>query len=128
MLLTTFRRDGTPVPTAVWVMPADPDWPGTAGDQLWVWTNPAAGKVKRLRRDGTCTVAPCSVRGEPVGRPVPAVGRVLPQSSVPRVMTALVRKYGLRGRLSTLGQRWGFAPVGVLGIRLAPATTGAGGE
>ena len=42
MLLTTFRRDGTPVPTPVWVMPADADWPGTAGDQLWEWTNPSA--------------------------------------------------------------------------------------
>lgn len=121
MLLTTFRRDGTPVATPVWVMPADPDWPGTAGDQLWVWTNPGAGKVKRLRRSGACEVAPCSVRGVPVGRSVPAVGRVLPASSVDRVLAALVRKYGLRGRLSTLGPRWGFAPTGALGIRLGPA-------
>ena len=119
MLLTTFRRDGTPVPTPVWVMPADPDWPGTAGDRLWVWVNPAAGKVKRLRRDGACEVAPCTVRGRPLGRAVPAVGRVLPVSSAPRVLAALLRKYRLRGRLSTLGPRWGFAPVGVLGIRLS---------
>jgi PPOX class probable F420-dependent enzyme len=126
MLLTTFRRDGTPVPTPVWVMPADPDWPGTAGDQLWVWTNPAAGKVKRLRRDGACELAPCTVRGVPQGRSVPAVGRILPESSVPRVMAALVRKYRLRGWLSTLGPRWGFAPAGALGIRLA-ASDQAGG-
>jgi len=119
--LTTFRRDGTPVPTAVWVMAADPQWPGTAGDQLWVWTNPAAGKVKRLRRDGACEVAPGTVRGEPLGRSVPAIGRVLPASSVDRVLAALVRKYGLRGRFATLGPRWGFAPAGALGIRLTPA-------
>ena len=125
MLLTSFRRDGTPVPTPVWVMPADPDWPGTAGDQLWVWVNPTSGKVKRLRRDGACTVAPSSVRGEPLGRAVPAVGRVLPASSVDRVLTALVRKYGLRGRFSTLGPRLGFAPAGALGIRLAPASADA---
>ncbi|HET8970948.1 MAG TPA: PPOX class F420-dependent oxidoreductase [Candidatus Nanopelagicales bacterium] len=121
MRLTTFRQDGTPVPTPVWVMPADPEWPGTAGDQLWVWVNPAAGKVKRLRRDGSCQVAPCTVRGVPLGRAVAAVGRVLPESSVPIVLRALTRKYGLRGRLSTLRPRWGFAPAGALGIRLAPA-------
>lgn len=121
MLLTTFRRDGTPVPTPVWVMPADVGWPGTAGDQLWVWTNPSAGKVKRLRRDGRCEVAPCTMRGEPLGRSVPAVGRVLPESSVPRVLAALTRKYRLSGLLATLGPRLGLSPVGVLGIRLAPA-------
>ena len=119
MLLTTFRRDGTPVPTPVWVMPADPDWPGTAGDRLWVWVNPTAGKVKRLRRNGACEVAPCTVRGEPLGRSVPAVGRVLPESSVPRVLAALASKYGLRGWVATLGPRWGFAPAGALGLRLA---------
>lgn len=118
VLLTTFRRDGTPVPTPVWVMPADRDWPGTAGDQLWVWVNPTAGKVKRLRRDGTCEVAPCTLRGVPLGPAVPAVGRVLPESSVPRVLAALVRKYRLRGWFSTLGPRWGFAPAGAIGLRM----------
>jgi PPOX class probable F420-dependent enzyme len=118
MLLTTFRRDGTPVPTPVWVMPSDPDWAGTAGDELWVWANPTSGKVKRLRRSGACEVAPCSVRGVPLGRSVRAVGRVLPESSVPRVLDALARKYGLRGWFATVGPRWGFAPAGVLGIRL----------
>lgn len=118
MLLTTFRSNGAPVSTAVWVMPADPEWPGTAGDQLWVWSNPTAGKVKRLRRDGACTVAPCSLRGEPLGPSVPAVGRVLPESSVPRVLRALVGKYRLRGWLTTLAPRWGYAPAGALGIRL----------
>ena len=120
MLLTSFRRDGTAVPTAVWVMPADPDWPGTAGDRLWVWVNPAAGKVKRLRRDGACEVAPCTRRGVPLGRAVPAVGRVLPESSVPRVLRALVGKYRLRGWLATLGPRWGFTPVGAIGLRFVP--------
>lgn len=118
--LTTFRKDGTPVPTAVWAMPADPSWPGTAGDELWVWVNPTAGKVKRLRRNGACEVAPSGVLGDPLGRSVPAVGRVLPQSSVPRVLQALVRKYRLLGWLVTVAPRWGLAPAGALGIRLNP--------
>jgi hypothetical protein len=44
---------------------------------------------------------------------------------VDRVLTALVRKYGLRGRFSTLGPRLGFAPAGALGIRLVPASADA---
>ena len=120
MRLTTFRRDGTPVPTTVWVMPADPNGPAPPVTSCGSGSNPTAGKVKRLGRDGSCQVAPCTVRGVPLGRAVPAVGRVLPESSVPMVLRALTRKYGLRGRLSTVRPRWGFAPAGALGIRLAP--------
>ncbi len=128
LLLTTFRRDGTPVPTPVWVVPADEAWPGTAGDQLWVWTNPAAGKVKRLRRNGACEVAPCTAQGRPLGRGVPALGRILPESSAPRVLRALVRKYRLVGWLTTIGPRWGLAPSGAIGLRLTPdgAVDGSG--
>ena len=123
MLLTTFRRDGTAVRTPVWVMPADAAWPGTAGDQLWVWSSPSAGKVKRIGRDGACDVAPCTLRGRPVGRAVPATARLLPQSSVPRVLRALVCKYGAPGWLSTVGPRWGLAPAGAIGLRLSTSRT-----
>jgi hypothetical protein len=63
-------------------------------------------------------VAPCTARGEPLGRSVPAFGRVLPASSTGRVIAALLAKYGLWGRLATLAPRWGLAPAGALGIRL----------
>jgi hypothetical protein len=53
--LTTFRRDGTPVPTPVWQV--------RDGDRLLVITNGTTGKVKRLRRSPRVLVAPCDQRG-----------------------------------------------------------------
>ena len=53
--LTTFRRDGTPVGTPVWVA-AD-------GDEMVVTTVDGTGKVKRLRHTPTVELRPCSRRG-----------------------------------------------------------------
>lgn len=69
LLLTTFRRDGTPVPTPVWV--------ARDGAELVVFTAPNAGKVKRIRRDGAVRVGPCTMRGRPMGGDVPGRARVL---------------------------------------------------
>src|SRR5260370_26561911 len=41
MLLTTFRRDGTPVATPVWVTPYDEH-------SVAFWTSSGSGKAKRL--------------------------------------------------------------------------------
>ena len=38
--LTTFRKDGTPVATPVWV--------SGDGDHLYVWKEAASGKAKRV--------------------------------------------------------------------------------
>ena len=53
--LTTFKGDGTPVATPVWVA-------GQNG-HLLVHTAAASWKVKRIRRDGHVQVAPCSAPG-----------------------------------------------------------------
>jgi uncharacterized protein len=94
VLLTTFRRDGTPVPTPVWVVELD--------GELWVWSAPDAGKVKRLRRNPSALLVPCSVRGEPYGGPVAATGRVVPEEDAGRVQAALVAKYGWQARTTFL--------------------------
>jgi PPOX class probable F420-dependent enzyme len=86
-LLITYRRDRTPVPTPVWA---------AAGDgHLYVRTERTAGKVKRLRRDPRLLVAPCTVRGEPLGAPFEATARVLPPAEEPRAERALLERYGL---------------------------------
>jgi PPOX class probable F420-dependent enzyme len=86
--LTTFRRTGAPVATAVW---AAPD-----GDSLVVWTRADSGKVKRLRHTSRVTVAPCDVRGRVLGPAVEAVGGFVPPSERPAALAALRRRYGLR--------------------------------
>ena len=52
---TTFRRDGSAVATAVWVVPFDGGFAFT--------TEAHSGKVKRLRRDARVTVRVCDMRG-----------------------------------------------------------------
>jgi uncharacterized protein len=49
--LTTFRRSGEPVATAVWV--------ARDGDDLVVTTPAGSGKVKRLRHDPRVELRPC---------------------------------------------------------------------
>lgn len=110
MLLTTFRKDGTPVPTPVWVV--------RIGDELRVWSAPDAGKIKRIRRSGTVQVAPCSVRGEPRGRSIDAIARILPDADLRPLLDGLAAKYGLRGWLTTLGVRLGIRRGAVIGIAL----------
>jgi PPOX class probable F420-dependent enzyme len=91
--VTTYRRDGTAVATPVWSVPYD--------DGLAVWTAATAGKVKRIRRSGTVTVAACSMRGTLRGEPL-AGQAVLQESADTTQVRALIRKkYGVLGWLAT---------------------------
>jgi len=112
VLLTTFRRDGRAVPTPVWAV--------RDGDALAVWTVADSGKVKRIRRSGEVTVAPCNVRGKPRGAAVPGHATIIGDAtSRARLRDLLGRKYGLVGRLSMLGSRLRRGADGSLGIRIA---------
>jgi PPOX class probable F420-dependent enzyme len=90
--LTTFKQDGTPVATPVWVVSDD-------GRRLLVWTGPQTWKVKRLRRDPRVVVSASDFRGRTRGESYEGVGRLLdiPQGSL--VEPLLNRKYGLARRL-----------------------------
>ncbi|OLF16174.1 PPOX class F420-dependent oxidoreductase [Actinophytocola xanthii] len=91
LLVTTFRRDGTPVPTPVWV--------GRDGDELIVWTQTAAGKVKRIRNNPVVEVAECDLRGRPKGTPVKGTARILDAEGTEHGRRVLKRKYGISGRV-----------------------------
>jgi PPOX class probable F420-dependent enzyme len=91
LLLTTFRRDGTAVPTPVWAAPI--------ADGLGVWTGADSGKLKRIRRDARVTLAECDRRGTPTGPAVAGRARVLDDAGTARVLAAVRSKYGLLGRL-----------------------------
>lgn len=69
LLLTTFRKDGRGVSTPVWA--------ARYGEELVVRTPAEAGKVKRIRRNGTVQVAPCDIRGRARGQSVPGRARLL---------------------------------------------------
>lgn len=91
LLVTTFRRDGTPVPTPVWV--------GRDGDELIVWTGSETGKVKRIRNNPGVELAPCDLRGRPRGTSVKGTARILDAEESHRGRGLLKRKYGLTGRI-----------------------------
>ncbi|HYB24965.1 MAG TPA: PPOX class F420-dependent oxidoreductase [Solirubrobacteraceae bacterium] len=86
-LVVTYRRDGTAVPTPVWAAQAD--------GLLYVRSERAAGKVKRLRRDPRLLLAPCTVRGRPLGAPLEATARVLAGEEELRAERTLAGRYGL---------------------------------
>jgi len=97
VLLTTFRRDGRAVPTALWVMPD--------GTGLAFWTPKNTGKLKRIRNNGRVTVAACDVRGNPKGEPIEAQARIGDAADRARVSESLKQKYGVIGRVSLVGSR-----------------------
>ena len=92
--LTTFRKSGERVSTAVWI--------GRDGDALIVTTPEATGKVKRLRNSPRVEVRPCNRMGlvkdgvEPVG----GVAEVLTDEGSRERLTGIIRrKYGLGYRV-----------------------------
>lgn len=94
--LTTYRRDGTPVPTPVWFV--------VDGDVILVWTDAASGKVKRLRHTAAVEVALCDAHGRPNGNARPATATLLTDpGDHRRAHDLLNRKYGLTKRAIELG-------------------------
>lgn len=93
VLLTTYRKDGTPVPTPVWAA-AD-------GDELVLWSERKAGKVKRIRRDGTVQVQGCDFRGKQTHGPVfSGQARLLDSEDSARVRRLIARRYGVIGQVT----------------------------
>lgn len=89
VMLTTYRKDGTPVGT--------PLWAAMDGDQMVLWTVTDSWKVKRLRRNPAVTVQPCTLRGETSGEIVKATAKVVEGEAAERIRGLIRRKYGLTG-------------------------------
>jgi PPOX class probable F420-dependent enzyme len=92
VLLTTFRRDGSPVGTPVWVV--------RDGDKLLVWTPANTHKVARIRRNSSVTLAPCTFSGTVLGETVPGQATVLDAAGAARVRKLIRRKYLVTGFLT----------------------------
>jgi len=103
--LVTFRADGSPAHTPVWVSGDD--------EHLFVSTFRHSYKVARLRRDARVALAPCTGYGEllPGGRYVAARGEVLDRSEFRPGVRAHRAKYG--GHFSMMWPaRWPLRLVG----------------
>ncbi len=87
-LLVTYKRSGEAVPTPVWF--------GLGDGKLYVRSEANVAKVKRVHNDPRVRVAPCTVRGKPVGPPAEGRARVLDQpSNEEKAEAALQANYGL---------------------------------
>lgn len=95
--LTTFRRNGTPVSTPVWFAPE--------GDRIVLISRADAGKLKRIAHTPRVEVAPCDVRGRVKGASAEGIARILPPDETEVARRAIIRKYGLLGRLLLLRER-----------------------
>jgi uncharacterized protein len=90
-LLVTYRRSGEAVPTPVWF--------GLGADRLYVRTEADVAKVERVRNDPRVRVAPCTVRGRPLGPPAEGLARVLDDPAEELdAEAALQANYGLGRR------------------------------
>jgi hypothetical protein len=123
--LTTYRRDGRAVATAVWF--------ALEGDHVYVWTDAASGKAKRTRANGRAAVAPSDARGRAKAADIGATARVLPASEEAHARELLATKYS---RLKPLIDLWTSFGVVVLRkkrptevyleVTLAPASPAPG--
>ncbi|MEU9131388.1 PPOX class F420-dependent oxidoreductase [Kitasatospora sp. NPDC048540] len=113
LLVTTFRKDGTPVPTPVWVV--------RDGDALGIWTVTGSWKVKRIRNRADVLVGPCDARGNPTGEQYPATAEICTPQRTAAYRTLLRQKYGLLGVVTLLGSRLRRGEDGTTGIRITLA-------
>jgi uncharacterized protein len=113
LLVTTFRRDGTAVPTPVWTV--------RDGHSLLVWSAAEAGKVKRIRNNPSVRLAPCDMRGKPTGAEVAGTAELLSGAESRAAQRAVTGRYGIVGRLTALGSRLRRGADGGIGIRITVA-------
>ena len=91
-LLVTFKRSGEAVPTPVWFGLDDEG-------RLYARTGHDVAKVRRIRNNPRVLVAPCTLRGKPLGEPVEGKARVVEPQEESRAEAAIAGNYGLGRRL-----------------------------
>jgi PPOX class probable F420-dependent enzyme len=98
VLLTTYKRDDTPVGTAVNI--------AVEGDLAYFRTWDTAWKLRRIRNNPEVQLAPSTGRGKPTAPPILARARVLEGEDSARAGRLLARKYpALHGLLVPLDHR-----------------------
>jgi PPOX class probable F420-dependent enzyme len=91
ILLTTYRRDGTPVLTPVSI--------AFDADRAFFRTWYSSGKAKRLRRNRTVEIAPATIAGKQTGSARRAHARVLTGPEAQQAKRALARQHPVLQRL-----------------------------
>lgn len=90
VLLTSFKRDGTPVGTPVHI--------AVDGEHVYFRSYEKAWKTKRIRRNPRIEIAPSTMRGQPTGPAIQATARILEGSGAKAAAQAIGRKYPILHR------------------------------
>jgi PPOX class probable F420-dependent enzyme len=90
VLLTTYKRDGTPIGTPVNI--------AVDGDRAFVRTFDTAWKLKRIRNNPEVEVTPSTRRGRPTGSAIRARARVLEGEQSAYAGRLLARKHPILHR------------------------------
>lgn len=85
--LATFRKTGVAVRTPVWFV--------ENSDNLYLFTNPKSGKVKRIRNNPHVRIAPCTMRGRVTGPEFQATARILSAPEAQLGLNLMKQKYWL---------------------------------
>ncbi len=90
VLLTTYKRDGTPIGTPVSI--------AVVGDRAFVRTFDTAWKLKRIRNNPEVEIAPSTWLGRPTGPAIRARARVLEGDEAAYAGRLLARKHPMLHR------------------------------
>jgi uncharacterized protein len=87
---TTFKRDGTPVTTAVWVAPVD-------DGKIGFYTSSTSGKAKRLAHTSKVMVQPSNARGRVKAgtSPTEATAMLVTGAELDQIRGKIKAKYGV---------------------------------
>ena len=85
--LETFRKNGQGVATPVWFAEKD--------GLFYVYSLAESGKVKRVRNNPKCRVAPCDARGRLRGEWVDATARIVEGDEASQANALLNTKYSI---------------------------------
>ena len=91
-LLITYRKDGQGVPSPVW-------FGRDEQDRVYFDTEDASGKVKRIRNNPQVRLAPCDLRGKPLGPPAVGIARVLDPVESEHAERTIAANFGIGRRL-----------------------------
>lgn len=97
ILLTTSKRDGTPVATPVWSAALD-------DESFGFRTSSGSGKAKRLAHTGRVTVQPCDARGKVQDgtSPTDATARLVSGDEMAEIQREIIEKYGFMTKITKL--------------------------
>jgi hypothetical protein len=109
--LETFRKNGQGVCTPVWF--------DQQGNVIFVWTQASSGKVKRIRRNPSVRIAPCTANGSLLGDWVAGQASIQPDAEIPLVNRRFRRKYGLQKLFFDLLGGFSKSKIAILKIQLS---------